>query len=223
MSLHALQASKMALGQLNTNKILDKTILQMLVDVPREDFVPHNLRNAAYIDKDIEIKEGRFLLAPLTFARLLDLAETTPSCRALIVGGGNGYAAAVFSELVGHVVSIDSDSELTAQAQEHAKRLGLKDVDIEQVKDMKEGYARSAPYDVIFINGAVEYLPEHLTSQLSIGGRMVTVYIAKSNVTVNQGEGVIVKKLDGNLNIRKCFDASAPVLSGFERPAQFVF
>lgn len=213
-----IQAKHMVLGQLNTNEVLDKTILQMLTHVKREEFVPPALRHCAYIDADIEIGGGRVLLAPLTFARLLQLAEIEPSCRALIIGGG-GYAAAIFAELVGHVVSIDSSSELTAQAMEHAARLGLKDVDIKQVKNMAEGYALSAPYDIIFICGAIEQLPHNLVSQLSIGGRLVAI----RNSTKTLGKGIVVKNIDGQTNLREHFDAYTEVLEGFEKKTQFVF
>lgn len=219
LKIAELQAKHMALGQLATNKIIDKNILQMLVDVKREDFVPKNLRTVAYIDDDIDIGNGRVLLEPLTFARLLELAEVTPSCRVLIIGGGNGYAVAVLAEMAGHVVSIDNDSEMVAQSMEHVARLGLKDVDIQQVKNMADGYALSAPYDVIFINGAIENLSEDLVSQLSIGGRLVAI----RNVTNHLGKGVLVKSVDGKINMRENFDATSKTLCGFEKPAQFVF
>lgn len=219
LAISEIQAKNMVLGQLATNAIIDESVLQMLTHVKREDFVPPALRHCAYIDDDIEIGGGRVLLAPLTFARLLQLAEIEPSCRALIIGGGNGYAAAVFAELVGHVVAIDSNSELTAQAMEHASRLGLKDVDIKQVKNMADGYQLSAPYDIIFINGAIEQLPKDLVSQLSIGGRLVAI----CNVSKTLGKGIIVKNIDGTSAIRECFDASAEVLEGFEKKIQFVF
>jgi|CXWL01.1.fsa_nt_gi protein-L-isoaspartate(D-aspartate) O-methyltransferase len=214
-----IQAINMVMGQLSTNEVLEPHILQMLVNIPREDFVPQAQRGAAYIDEDIEIAKGRFLLAPLTFAKLLSLAGVTPSCRALVIGGGNGYAAAVLSELTGHVVSIDDSSELISQSMAYAQRLGLKDVDIQQVKNMAEGYAMSAPYDVIFINGGIEVLPEHLPSQLGIGGRLMAI----RNVAKGLGKGILVKRLDGQVNIREYFDAATATLSGFERSKQFVF
>ncbi|MEQ1789344.1 MAG: protein-L-isoaspartate O-methyltransferase [Rickettsiales bacterium] len=219
LQISELQGNHMALAQLATNKVNDKNILQILVDVKRENFVPRNLRGVAYIDDDIPIDSGRVLLAPLTFARLLELAEVTASCRVLIIGGGNGYAAAVLTELAGHVVSIDSDSELIAQSIAHAANLELKDVDIQQVKNMADGYPLSAPYDVIFINGAIEYLPEDLSSQLSIGGRLVAI----RNIAKTLGKGILVKRIDGQTNIREYFDASTIVLNGFKKTKQFVF
>src|SRR5690348_12087479 len=91
----------MIFGQLYTNDILDKRILDAMAAVPREEFLPEKLRGAAYVDDDLEVSPGRFLMAPLTFAKLLDLAEITPACRVLIVGCLNGYYAAVISKLGG--------------------------------------------------------------------------------------------------------------------------
>lgn len=214
-----LQAVKMALGQLATNEVLNPEILQMLVDVQREDFVPLSQQKAAYVDEDIEIAKNRFLLAPLTFAKLLELAAVTPSCRVLVIGGGNGYAAIILAELTGHVVAIDTNSELIAQSIEHATRLEIKDVNFQQVKNMADGYALSAPYDVIFINGGIEILPEHLPSQLAIGGRLVAI----REIAKGLGKGILVKRLDGHVNIREHFDGSTAILDGFGKTEQFVF
>ncbi len=219
MSKFALQAVNMVHGQLETNEVLNTDILQLLVDTPREDFVPSALRGTAYIDKDIEVSPGRYMLAPMTFAKLLELAEVTPSCRVLAIGDSNAYATAILSILGGHVVAIDSNVEMHAKALENAARFKLKDVDFQQVKNMADGYAVSAPYDVIFINGAVRILPDALTSQLGIGGRLVAIREVKKGL----GKGILVRRLDGQVNIREYFDASTAVLEGFEESEQFVF
>jgi len=219
LNISEIQANNVIFGQLSINKITDQNLLHMLSAVKREDFVPPAFRHCAYIDQDIEIGSDRVLLAPLTFASLLQLADIEPSCRALIIGGGNGYAAAVIADLVGHVVSIDDSSELTAQAMEHAKRLNLKDVDIKQVKNMADGYPLSAPYDIIFICGAIEQLPEQLTSQLGIGGRLVAIRESGKSL----GKGILAKSIDGHINIREYFDASTKPLNGFKKSIQFVF
>lgn len=213
------QAKHMVLGQLATNEVVSEAVLQMLVHVKREEFVPPAFRHCAYIDQDIEIGGGRVMIAPLTFARMLQMADIEPSCRALIIGGGNGYAAAVIANLVGHVVSIDDSSELTAQAMSHTARLKLEDVDIQQVGNMADGYALSAPYDIIFICGAIEQLPEQLVSQLGIGGRLVAIREAGKGL----GKGILAKVIDGHINIREHFDASTKVLNGFEKTRQFIF
>jgi protein-L-isoaspartate(D-aspartate) O-methyltransferase len=219
LNVSEVQAKHMVLGQLSTNEVSNEAVLQMLSHVKREEFVPPAYRHCAYIDQDIDIGGGRVMIAPLTFARMLQLADIEPSCRALIIGGGNGYAAAVIADLVGHVVSIDDSSELTAQAMAHVARLHLQDVDIQQVKNMADGYALSAPYDIIFICGAIEQLPEQLISQLAIGGRLVAIREAAKGL----GKGIIARSIDGHVNIREYFDASTKVLSGFEKTRKFIF
>ncbi len=219
MSKFAQQAINMAHGQLETNEVLNPDILQLLISTPRENFVPPALRGSAYVDKDIEIAPGRFLLAPMTFAKLLELAEATPSCRVLVIGDAGGYATTILSILAGHVVSIDSNVEMHAKSLENAARFQLKDVDFQKVKNMSDGYAMSAPYDVIFINGAVKILPDELTTQLGIGGRLVAIREVKRGL----GKGILVRRLDGQVNIREYFDASTAVLEGFEESEQFTF
>lgn len=219
LSVSEIQAKHMVLGQLATNAVIDEAVLQMISNVKREEFVPPAFCHCAYIDQDIDIGGGRVMIAPLTFARLLQLAEVEPSCRALIIGGGNGYAAAVIADLVGHVVSIDDSSELTAHAMSHAARLKLEDVDIQQVKNMAEGYALSAPYDIIFICGATQQLPQQLISQLGISGRLVAIRESGKGL----GKGIIAKVIDGQVNVREHFDASTTVLNGFEKTREFTF
>ncbi|MEZ5691610.1 MAG: protein-L-isoaspartate O-methyltransferase [Rickettsiales bacterium] len=219
MSLQENQARNMVIGQLETNAITTPSIKKVLFDVPREFFVPIELKNSAYIDQDIEIYKNRFLLAPLTFAKLLELANITPSCRVLVIGCGNGYSTVILSELAGHVVSIDSDKELIAIANDNMMRLGVKDVNIKHVKNMADGYAMSAPYDVIFINGAVEYLPHQLATQLAIGGRLVAI----QKVSTGLGKGILVKHMDGQVNVQSYFDSSSATLEGFEQKEKFTF
>jgi len=218
-------AANMILGQLLTNDIADKHIFQAMEDIPREPFLPANLRGAAYVDGDLEIVTGRSLIAPLTFARLLDLANITPSCRVLNIGCLTGYTAAIIARLAGHVVAIDSDASVIEAARGHMQRLGIRNVNLQPVAAMQDGYAQSAPYDVIVISGAVHVISEMLGSQLSIGGRLVTVRNVASHPAFGGGlgKGLRVLRLDHKLQYREHFDASTPVLPGFESKEAFIF
>jgi protein-L-isoaspartate(D-aspartate) O-methyltransferase len=211
----APQYVNMLLGQLFTNKINNPDLLGAMAEIPREAFVPAALRGAAYVDEDLEIAQGRYMLAPLNFARLLQLAELSPSCKVLVIGGANGYAAAVISQLVGSVVSIDSDPVLTAQA----KLLKLANIEVQHVDNMAAGYSATAPYDAIFINGGVEELPTALAEQLVIGGRLVFIQQEHAHL----GKGTVLKRMENQTSAREHFDASAPVLPGFNKTRQFEF
>ena len=225
MPSSATMRNNMMLGQLLTNDIANKDILHAMTEIPREPFVPENLRGVAYVDEDMHVGGGRFLMEPLTFAMLLDLAAITPGCRVLNIGCLTGYSAAILSKLASHVVAIDKNEADTQQAREHMKRLGITNVNIQYIKNMSEGYALSAPYDAIVICGAVADIPSHLTSQLAIGGRLVAIRNIANRIDSNGGlgKGLLITKIDHTLQQREFFDASCPLLPGFEAKATFAF
>ena len=215
----------MILGQLYTNDIVDKRILSAMADIAREPFLPANLRGAAYVDEDMEISDGRYQMAPLTFAKLLDLAKITPNCRVLNIGCMSGYSAAILSRLSDRVTAIDCDTSAVAQAQIQLQRLKITNVNLQTVKDMSEGYAQAASYNVIVINGAINAISEKLGSQLVVGGRMVTVrrIASRSDSGLGLGKGLLVTRLDNKLQYREHFDASCALLPGFDCEPDFIF
>ncbi len=219
------QSLNMVLGQIITNDVLDKRILTALNTVKREDFLPSRLHGCAYVDEDLSMGDGRFLLEPLTFARMLQLAEITPACRVLCIGALSGYSAAVLAWLASHIVATDVDANYIEQTRANLKKLNLTNVDIQQVKSMADGYALSAPYDVILVNGAIDFVPEDLASQLAIGGRLVAVHRKAARPASSQGLGKIlmVRRIHNQLQSREYFDCGAPLLAGFERDAGFKF
>lgn len=221
----AVMRKHMILGQLYTNDIADKRILQAMADIPREPFLPENLRGAAYVDEDMEAAPGRYLMAPLTFARLLDLAGITPACRILNIGCLTGYSAAVLSRLGASVVGTDRDTGAIMEARAHMQRLGISNVTLQPVSTMSDGYAMAAPYDVIVIQGAIRFISETLGSQLAGGGRMVTVrnIAARADGDIGLGKGLLVTRLDRHLQYREHFDASCAILPSFEQAAAFTF
>jgi protein-L-isoaspartate(D-aspartate) O-methyltransferase len=222
---HDQAAFNMIHGQLITNKILDPRVLQALADVPRELFVPEKLRGAAYADEDLSMGNGRFLMSPLTFARLINLAEITPSCRVLNIGCLNGYTATVLGILAGHVVATELDAGMVDETLYHLNQLGVGDVNVQLVKSLPEGYALSAPYDVILVSGAVDFIPDDLATQLSVSGRLVAVRRAapRPGVAGGLGKGISVRRIGGHLNYREHFDDATAMLPGFERSQRFTF
>lgn len=225
MNKTSTQAKHMALGQLYTNEITDPRLLNVLAQVPREMFVPPALKGAAYVDEDLEIAPGRYLMEPMVFAKLLSLAEVGPSERVLCIGALTGYCAAVLGKLAGHVVATELDAAMVSQAGDAIRKLGIGDVDCQAVASLRDGYALSAPYDVIIICGAVEFVPEDLGKQLSLNGRLVTVRNVSDRPGVKGalGKGVLVRKLEQKLEFREYFDASCRLVPGFEPLQTFRF
>src|SRR5262245_45466003 len=143
---------RMVESQLRTNKITDDAVLDAMGEVPRELFVPRALKSVAYLDEDLQIAPGRYLMEPMVLGRLLQLAEIKPSDKALLVGCGNGYSAAVFARLASSVVAIESDPALAQKARELLAELAASNVKLVQ-GPLAAGRPEEAPYDVVLFDG----------------------------------------------------------------------
>ncbi|MET3907018.1 protein-L-isoaspartate(D-aspartate) O-methyltransferase [Bradyrhizobium sp. S3.3.6] len=211
---------KMVDGQVRTNDVTDRGILDAMLTVPREAFVPANRQALAYLDLDLDVSEGgakRFLIKPQLIGKLLQAAEIGESDNVLVVGCATGYLAALAAKLARQVTATESDSALAAKAKDAFAGLGLTNVTC-KVAACAEGDPAAAPYDVIILNGATEVTPDGLFGQLREGGRLVGV-TAESRPS----RAMIVTRTHGEFGHRSLFDAAAPVLPGLERAAAFVF
>ena len=188
-----------------------------MLDVPRELFVPARLNTVAYLDKDIEVAPGRYLMEPLVYARLLQAAAVETADVVLDVGCTSGYSAAVLADLAASVVALESDAELAARASQTLADLGADNAVVVE-GDLAAGIADQGPYDVIILNGTVATVPETLTGQLAEGGRLAAV------VEVNGvGRIRLQRRQNGGLGSHDVCDAQAPVLPGFAPEAVFSF
>ena len=205
-------------NQIRPNRVTDERVLAAIAEVPRERFVPKRLHGNAYVDEDIALGDGRYLMEPVVFARLLQAAAIGPGDVVLDIGCGTGYSAAVLGKLAGTVVALESDAVLAKEAIEALTEL---DVDNAAVVEgpLDAGYPRQAPYDVIVFDGSVDAVPDAITSQLVEGGRLVAVV----NVAPTVGNIEVFHRLYGGLSRRKLFDAAVPVLPGFAAEHGFVF
>ncbi len=145
-------------GQLRTNKVTDEAVLDGFLTTPRERFVPSNLRGIAYVDDDIPLGNGRFLVEPMVLARLLQLAEIGKDDKVLEIGCASGYATAILAKIAASVVAVESDPQLAAAARANLQALGIGNVQLQEAA-MTAGWRAGAPYNVILINGAVGEIP----------------------------------------------------------------
>ena len=217
MSEFAEARKSMVLSQLQPDRVSDGRIREAMADVPREKFVPDQLKSVSYVDEDIEIKSGRYLMEPRVFARLLQAAEVGMNEVVLDIGCGTGYSSAIISRLARTVVALESDQELRHQAQENLEHLCINNVAMME-GDLTRGFVDEAPYDIVFINGAVTNVPVALTEQMADGGRLVTV-IKNDGV----GSGTLLTVRDGQISSTSLFDAQVQYLIGFKSKAGFVF
>jgi protein-L-isoaspartate(D-aspartate) O-methyltransferase len=205
-------------GQIRTNKVTDERLLAALSATPRHLFVPAALAGVAYVDTCLRVAPDRYLMEPLFLARLLQEAEAEATDSALIVGAGTGYSAAILSGLVASVVALESDGDLAARARSNLDMLGTRDVTVE-TGALDQGFAASGPYDVILVDGMVDFVPESLFGQLKEHGRLVTLVSSEGRC----GAGMLYRKLGGSISGRVLFDASAPLLPGFAHQPAFEF
>jgi protein-L-isoaspartate(D-aspartate) O-methyltransferase len=193
MSGFSTARQKMVDGQVRPSDVTDIRIIDAMLAVPRENFVPGNKRALAYLDLDLDVAEagsaGRFLIKPAVLAKMLQAAEIKSTDHVLVVGCGSGYAAAVIAKFAGKVTSAAT-----------------------------VGDPANAPFDVIVLNGATEIVPETLYGQLRDGGRLVGVFAMSQ-----PARATIVTRSHGDFGNRTLFDAAAPVLPGMERLPAFVF
>ena len=207
--------------QVRPSDVTDVPIIDAMLDVPREAFVPQNQRALAYLDLDLDVSDGasvkRFLIKPAVLARMLQAAEIKATDTGLVVGSATGYAAAVVAKIAGQVTATESDSSLAAKAGTALAGLGLGAVTV-RVAAAADGDSAAAPYDVIVLNGATEIIPEGLFRQLKPGGRLVGVF-----ATTLPPRATIVTHSHDDFGHRALFDAVAPVLPGLERVPAFVF
>ncbi len=205
-------------GQVRTNDVTDPRIADLMRHIERERFVPPDKQALAYADACIEVKPGRFLTDPRSFAKLLQLVDVQESDRVLDIACTTGYSSAVLCGLSSDVVALEEDEDLVkfaAPVLRSCEKLGrLNGV----VGAHKLGAPNQAPFDVIFVNGAVAEIPKAWTGQLKEGGRMAVI--------VNEGpigKAYFCVRKSGTLGHRVAFDATVPVLPGFERTRSFVF
>ncbi len=213
----AVARRNMVDSQIRTNRVTDTDLIAALLDVPRERFVPASLRGVAYVDEDIPLGGGRFVIEPMVGARLLQDASIRPGDRVLVVGCGTGYLCAVVCRFARSVVGLESDKALAAMATALLGDLGATNVSIVCGR-LKDGRSGEAPFDVIVIEGAVSEIPDSLLAQLAEGGRLVTV-VTRDEV----GRATLVGRVGGALSRRVLFDAATPDLPGFEMAPHFAF
>jgi len=204
-------------SQVRTNDVTDSDIHNALRRVPREAFVPASKQSLAYSDTNVVTDEGRVMMRPRDFAKLVQLADIQKSDVVLNIASGRGYAAAVLSHLADTVVGVEQTEEQVERATELLMAHDVLNAAIVQ-GDLKSGAQEHGPFDVIFVGGAVNSVPKTWLDQLASGGRLVVV---QPNGPVGQAR--LYTKNGNAVGDRIAFDANIPLLPGFEAAPEFVF
>ncbi|NOD92033.1 protein-L-isoaspartate O-methyltransferase [Ruegeria sp. HKCCD4884] len=201
--------------QVRPSDVTKFPIIEAMLSVPRENFVPDAQREAAYVDGLIDMGEGRAMIEPRTLAKMLDALNISNDEMVLDIAPAMGYSTAVAARMAQLVVGVESNEALAAEAQ---NLLAEADVDnaIIHVGPLEQGVAEHGPYDVIMVQGGVEQIPEGLLDQLKEHGRIACLFVDGNLGTVRVG-----RKSGGQVSWRDAFNASAPVLESFSAECAF--
>ena len=203
--------------QVRTADVTRYPIIAAMLAVPREAFLPEALRPLAYVGEHVPLAPGRVLLDPRVFAKLLDALDVGPDDLVLDVGCGYGYSTAVLARMAEAVVAVESDPAMAAEAEALLGRHGV-DNAVVQAGALAGGVPADGPFDVILVEGAVEVLPPAIEAQLKPDGRIAAIFARGAG-----GQARIGLRTARGIAWRRVFDATAPVLPGFEAAKAFVF
>lgn len=215
MSDFAARRTTMVDTQVRPSDVTKFPIIEAMLTVPREDFVPAAQREAAYLGENLDLGQDRVVLDPRTLAKMLDHLDITGEELVLDIGCAMGYSSAVIAHMAEAVVAVEEDEAMAAEAQEALAQTGADNV-VVHVGPLAEGAPQHGPYDVVIVQGAVAELPEALAEQVKEGGRIACLFMENG-----LGEVRVGYKRDGQISWRSEFNAGAPVLRGFERKAVF--
>ena len=215
MSAYSARRVMMVDTQVRPQDVTKFPIIEAMLAVPREVYVPADKREAAYVGENINLGGDRVLLEARTLAKMLDALDIQPGEVVLDLGCGLGYSSAVIARMAEAVVAVEENEALAAEAQ---RLLAAEGVDNAAVVTgpLAEGCAKCGPYDVVTVQGGVEQIPEALVAQLKEGGRIAALFMDGALGAVKIGH-----KAGGKLVWRFGFNAAAPLLSGFASRPEF--
>lgn len=212
-----LARRNMVASQVLVNKVNDPLVIDAISQVPREKFLPVARQNLAYLDQDLELSTGRWLMQPMVAARLIQLADLKAQDNVLVLPCGGGYMSVLISKIVESVVSIEEDEMVYSSVSKTISQLAPDNVVVIN-SPVKEGCSAESPFDVIFFDGGVEEIPDNIQHQLADKGRLVAVF---NDGKV--GRATIIERYGDAFGKRVEFDVRIPTLPEFKVKNTFLF
>lgn len=215
MSDYSALRTMMVDTQIRPSDVTKYPIIEAMLAIRREDFVPDAFAAAAYADTAMPFDGGRTMLEPRTLAKMLDALDISREELVLDVGCGLGYSAAVIARMADFVIALEDDEVTAGEAERRLGEAGIDNVAV-IAGPLAAGDGKHGPYDVIVVEGAVETVPDALVAQLKEGGRIAAVFTDGPAGAVRIGY-----RHDGHMDWRSVFNAGAQVLPGFEVEKEF--
>ena len=206
-------------SQIRPNKVIDDRVIEAFATVPRELFVTKSMQDIAYLDEDIHLTGGRFILEAMVMSRIIQSLEITPDINVLTIGAGTGYGAAIMSHLAASVIAVETRSQMVEKAQNNMSTLEIGNVAVVKSR-LQGGFASEAPYDSILIEGAVEMVPDALLNQLADDGKLAAVWRPHG---YHVGEASLWQRSGKSFARLSLFTAQVPVLEEFRTKPKFSF
>lgn len=203
--------------QVRPSDVTRISVIQSMLAVPREEYVPAEKRPIAYLGEHMLLAPGRVMLDPRVFAKMLDALDLQPGQRVLDIGCGLGYSTAVMARIAGSVVGLEENPDLAQDAASRLAAQGVGNAAVEQGR-LAAGLPQHAAFDAIILQGGIETIPDTLTEQLAMGGRIIAIFTEGQAGQVRMG----LRGVNGT-SWRRIFDATAPLLPGFARSKAFEF
>jgi protein-L-isoaspartate(D-aspartate) O-methyltransferase len=204
--------------QIRPWNVLDQDVLDLLVVVKRENFVPAAYKNLAFVDTEIPLPGGEAMFTPKLEARLLQEVQLKKHENVLEIGAGSGYMAALLAHKGRHVTTIEISPELKALAEKNLANAGVSNVTVE-LGNGAEGWAKGAPFDVIVISGALEVLPDAFLKQIKVGGRIAAILGEAPVMSAN----IITRVSDVAYDTVKVFETNVKPLKAASTLSRFTF
>ena len=205
--------SNMVKNQVLPNNVKNRELIDALLEIKKELFVPTKDMDLVYTDRDILVSHERNIIRTFVIAKMLDKCNFQKDNTILVIGCLTGYTLAIISRLVNYVFGVDNDKNLTQIAVQNINNLNILNCSVFYKKDLSTGLEKSAPFDKIFIEGSVEKVPDHLLKQLKEDGEIFTVIKNKEDNYV--GEFIRGLKVESGISIEKFFNTNVNVLKDF--------
>jgi protein-L-isoaspartate(D-aspartate) O-methyltransferase len=223
MSNFKAERENMIESQIRPNAVTQTELLKAMLNTRRELFVPPSQRSLAYMDGALRVEAARdgqparYLLSPMVFAKLVQLADVKPTDKVLDVGAATGYSTAILARLAREVIALECDAGLAALAKDALSGERIENARV-LAGPLQDGFKAESPFDVIFLNGRLGCEPEMLFPQLAAGGRLVAIM---GEETASKAQ--LFRNIDSKIQRVTGFDAAAPLLPGFEPKQAFAF
>ncbi len=205
-------------SQIRPNDVTDPRIVSAFLHTPREVFVPNSRKSVAYSELEITTSPGRALWIARDTAKLIKMADIKPDDLVLVIGAGAGYEAALISHLADTVIALEDTAPLVDAMSQRFAAVGI-DRAAPVEGPLAAGLADQAPFDVIYVAGMVETVPDTWAQQLRDGGRLVAVIADEGGM----GRGKVFTKAGDSVSAREGFDACPPRFAEFDRKPSFSF